>query len=107
MLGSRPPGLEFPVMCLEGSVILFISPASGGSPQWRIQDLRKGGGSQLPKGGAPNFFDTGPTLKQHWFNVSGEALLALCLIVDDQQISLHVRLFTHAFNNLKIHLFSY
>ena len=54
---------------------------------------------------------------RHWPNIkttlvqrlvsAGLALLALCLIVDDQQISLHVRLFTHAFNNLKIHLFSY
>ena len=30
--GLRPPGLEFPMLCLEGSVISFISPSSGGSP---------------------------------------------------------------------------
>ena len=28
----RPPALEFRVLCLEGSVISFISPYSGGSP---------------------------------------------------------------------------
>ena len=26
------PGLEFRILCLEGSVISFISPSSGGSP---------------------------------------------------------------------------
>ena len=28
----RPPGLEFRILCLEDSVISFISPSSGGSP---------------------------------------------------------------------------
>ena len=28
----RPPGLEFRILCLEGSVISLISPFSGGSP---------------------------------------------------------------------------
>ena len=32
MLGLRPPGLEFRILCLEDSVISFISPSSGGSP---------------------------------------------------------------------------
>ena len=32
VLGLRPPGLEFRILCLEGSVIPFISPSSGGSP---------------------------------------------------------------------------
>ena len=32
VLTLRPPGLEFRIMCLEGSVISFISPSSGGSP---------------------------------------------------------------------------
>ena len=32
MLGLRPPGLEFRILCLEGSVISIISPSSGGSP---------------------------------------------------------------------------
>ena len=31
VLGLRPPGLEFRILCLEGSVISFISPSSGGS----------------------------------------------------------------------------
>ena len=31
MLGLRPPGLEFQVLCLEGSVISVISPSSRGS----------------------------------------------------------------------------
>ena len=31
VLGLRPPGLEFRILCPEGSVILFISPSSGGS----------------------------------------------------------------------------
>ena len=31
-LGLRPPGLEFRILCLEDSVISFISPSSGGSP---------------------------------------------------------------------------
>ena len=31
-LGLRPPGFEFLILCLEGSVISFISPSSGGSP---------------------------------------------------------------------------
>ena len=30
-LGLRPPGLEFRILCLKGSVISFISPCSGGS----------------------------------------------------------------------------
>ena len=29
VLGLRPPGLEFRILCLEGSVISFISPSSG------------------------------------------------------------------------------
>ena len=32
VLGLRPPGLEFRILCLEDSVISIISPASGGSP---------------------------------------------------------------------------
>ena len=32
VLGLRPPGLEFRILCLEDSVISFISPSSGGSP---------------------------------------------------------------------------
>ena len=31
VLGLKPPGLEFRIMCLEGSVILFISPSSDDS----------------------------------------------------------------------------
>ena len=31
VLGLEPPWLEFRIMCLEGSVISFISPSSGGS----------------------------------------------------------------------------
>ena len=31
MLGLRPPGLEFRILCLENSVISIISPSSGGS----------------------------------------------------------------------------
>ena len=29
MRGPGPPGLEFRILCLEGSVISFISPSSG------------------------------------------------------------------------------
>ena len=32
VLGVRPPGLEFRILCLEDSVISIISPSSGGSP---------------------------------------------------------------------------
>ena len=32
VLGLRPPGLEFRILCLEESVISIISPSSGGSP---------------------------------------------------------------------------
>ena len=32
VLGLRPPGLEFRVLCLKDSVISIISPSSGGSP---------------------------------------------------------------------------
>ena len=32
VLGLRPLGLEFRILCLEDSVISFISPSSGGSP---------------------------------------------------------------------------
>ena len=32
VLGLRPPGLEFRILCLEYSVIPFISPSLGGSP---------------------------------------------------------------------------
>ena len=32
MLGLRPPGLEFQILCLDDSVISIISPSSGGSP---------------------------------------------------------------------------
>ena len=32
VLGLRPPGLEFRILCLEDSVISFISSSSGGSP---------------------------------------------------------------------------
>ena len=31
-LGLRPPGFEFRILCLEGSVISLISPSSGSSP---------------------------------------------------------------------------
>ena len=32
VLGLRPPGLGFRILCLEDSVISIISPSSGGSP---------------------------------------------------------------------------
>ena len=32
VLGLRPPGLKFRILCLEGSVIVFISAPSGGAP---------------------------------------------------------------------------
>ena len=32
VLGLRPPGFEFRILCLEGSVFSLISPSSGGSP---------------------------------------------------------------------------
>ena len=32
VLGLRPPGLEFRILCLEDSVISIISPSSGRSP---------------------------------------------------------------------------
>ena len=32
LLKLRPPGLEFRILCLKGSVISFISTSSGGSP---------------------------------------------------------------------------
>ena len=32
VLGLKPPGLEFRIMCLEDTVISVISPSSGGSP---------------------------------------------------------------------------
>ena len=32
VLGLRPPGPEFGILCLEDSVISIISPSSGGSP---------------------------------------------------------------------------
>ena len=32
VLSLRPPGLAFRILCLEGSVISFISSFSGGSP---------------------------------------------------------------------------
>ena len=32
VLGLRPPGLEFQILCLGDSVISFILPSSGGSP---------------------------------------------------------------------------
>ena len=32
VLGLRPTGLEFRILCLEDSVISIISPSSGGSP---------------------------------------------------------------------------
>ena len=32
VLGLRPPGLEFRILCLEGSVISIISSSSGGFP---------------------------------------------------------------------------
>ena len=32
VLGLRPPGLEFRILCLEDSVISIISPSSGGYP---------------------------------------------------------------------------
>ena len=32
VLGLRPPGLEFRILCLEDSVMSIISPSSGGSP---------------------------------------------------------------------------
>ena len=31
VLGLRTPGLEYPILCQEGSVISFISPSSAGS----------------------------------------------------------------------------
>ena len=45
MLGPRPPGLEFRILCLEDSVISFISPSSGGSPGLvKPMYVHKGGG---------------------------------------------------------------
>ena len=32
VLGLRPPGFVFRILCLEDSVISIISPSSGGSP---------------------------------------------------------------------------
>ena len=32
VFGLRPPGLKFQILCLEGSVISFLSPCSGRSP---------------------------------------------------------------------------
>ena len=32
VLGLKPPGLKFRILCREGSVISFILPSSGGSP---------------------------------------------------------------------------
>ena len=32
VFGLRPPGFEFRILCLEGSVTSFISPSSGFSP---------------------------------------------------------------------------
>ena len=32
VLGLRPPGLEFRILCLKDSVISIMSPSSGGSP---------------------------------------------------------------------------
>ena len=32
VLGLRPPGFEYRILCLESSVISLISPSSGGSP---------------------------------------------------------------------------
>ena len=32
VLGLRPPGFEFRILCLKGIVISFIPPSSGGSP---------------------------------------------------------------------------
>ena len=45
MLSLRPPGLEFRILCLEGSVVPFISPSSEGSfalPSL-VYNVRKGG----------------------------------------------------------------
>ena len=50
VLGLRPSGLEFRILCLEDSVILIISPSSGGSPG--------PGGSPVHKGGLkPDLFN--------------------------------------------------
>ena len=44
MLGLRPPGLEFRILCLEDSVISFISPSPGGFswPSFSL-NVHKGG----------------------------------------------------------------
>ena len=43
VLGLRPPGREFRIMCLEDSVISIISPSSGGSPGQVNPYVHKGG----------------------------------------------------------------
>ena len=43
VLGLRPPGLEFRILCLEDSVISIISPSSGGSPAQFSLYVHKGG----------------------------------------------------------------
>ena len=42
VLGLRPPGLDFLIPCLQGSVISFISLSSGGSPG-SLAHVHKGG----------------------------------------------------------------
>ena len=43
MLDLRPPGLGFQIMCLEDSVISFISPSSGGYQAQFSLYVHKGG----------------------------------------------------------------
>ena len=43
VLGLRPPGLEFRILCLEDSAISIISPSSGGSPAQFSLYVHKGG----------------------------------------------------------------
>ena len=76
VLGLRPPGLEFRILCLEGSVILFISPSSGGSPAlvWpigaqRSQQFFDFQFTQWCDYFSADFADDGPRLNRHWVNV--------------------------------------
>ena len=43
LLGLRPPGLKFRILCLESSVFSFISPSSAGYPAKFSLYVHKGG----------------------------------------------------------------
>ena len=93
MLVLRPPGFEFRIMCLEGSIISLISPSSKGSPgpiylHRALCCLFRSDtdGTRVSKCGQlsqqtrrldPMFFQCwssavggGPILKQHWVKCS-------------------------------------